>query len=181
MIFNLKDVPIQFKIVSVDPETLINTKFKADSHHTSLIQTEGSIKDKWIWNNNIPSKSLNVYVDKIVKLINFHKYFNESSQNSLPILLLYGPVGSGKTRIVENVCANMSAHLLAINGVNLAGDTAASVEKRCDIFFQKASNYDPCIILIKSVSYFWILFLRLLKLMIFLKFMLLVSLCLSNS
>ena len=89
-------------------------------------------------------------------MIDFYKYFTQSNENSLPILLLYGPSGCGKTRVIESVCSKLSLHLCQVNGVSLAGETAASIEKRVEIFLQNSINYGPCIIYIKSVNKFYL-------------------------
>jgi hypothetical protein len=46
----------------------------------------------------------------------------------------------------------VSSSITKVNGVNLAGDSPAAVEKRIEIFFQNSLSYGPCVILIESVS-----------------------------
>ncbi len=46
---------------------------------------------------------------------------------------------------------------IKINGVNLAGDSPAAVEKRIEILFRNSLSYGPCIVFIKSVRFDFIL------------------------
>lgn len=50
-IFFLKDLYFQFKITDVEPKELAECEFLIDNIHTDLVQTGGSIVDKWIWYN----------------------------------------------------------------------------------------------------------------------------------
>lgn len=114
----------------------------------------GPIKDNWIWlNKETSSKTcLNSYVHQIEKIIQFYNTFHQLNDN-LPILLLHGPNGSGKTRSIQSVCQNLSLHLCKVNSVNLAGESASAVEKRIEIFLQNSVKHGPCVIQFQSVKF----------------------------
>lgn len=98
---------------------------------------------------------LDSYVDAVRNMIEYHREMQSKlSSTKLPLLLLCGPNGSGKTRIVESVCSSLSAHLCTINGIALAGESALAVEKRIENFISASLAYGPCILFIKSVNIF---------------------------
>ena len=138
-----QNITYQFKIVDVEPSDL--ESFKIDNSNTTLTQTEESIHNLWIWpNKNIKSSAiLENYVNQIEKAIKYYEINHKSNSSSLPIMLLYGPNGCGKTLSVESLCSKLSLHLCKINSVNLAGESASAVEKRIEIFMQQSVNYGP--------------------------------------
>ena len=93
---------------------------------------------------------LSKQVKRVINVIEFYKTSSDEAAK-LPVLLLSGPQGSGKTRVVESVCAALNLHLCQIDAVNLAGESASAIEKRMEIFLQNSINIGPCIILLKSV------------------------------
>lgn len=54
------------------------------------------------------------YTNEIEKIISFYKSFHESSE-ILPLILLHGPSGSGKFRIVEALAAKLSMHICTVS------------------------------------------------------------------
>lgn len=50
------------------------------------------------------------YVSQITKIFNFY-YSHHKSIDTLPIILLHGPSGSGKIRIAQSVCSVLSLNL----------------------------------------------------------------------
>jgi hypothetical protein len=64
-------------------------------------------------------KPLETYVDSITEMINFYTYFTQSIENSLPILLLHGPNGCGKSMVVESMCSKLSLHLCQVKKIKI--------------------------------------------------------------
>ena len=101
-------------MIKVEPEIEINQQFKINSIHTTLIQTGNAINDNWFWfNNSKINPILKEYTDKIEQYINYYNEYHQNSEN-IPIFLMYGPNGCGKTRIVEDVCKKLSMHLFKV-------------------------------------------------------------------
>ncbi len=48
------------------------------------------------------------------EIVMFYKFFYESNEYKLPMMLLYGPEGSGTTQLVESFCALQSLHLFKV-------------------------------------------------------------------
>ena len=138
----------QFKIVKVEPDT--QELFQINNAQTTLVQLE-HIKTNWIWFRSKFNSILDEYTEKLNRIVSYYDKYHQESDN-LPVTLLYGPNGCGKTRVVESLCSKLSYHLLKTNGINLSGDSASAVEKRIEIFLNQALNYGPCIFLIRSVS-----------------------------
>lgn len=104
----------QFKVVDAEPK--MESDFYADSVHTSLVQTELDIKDKWVWPWQKKFEIVSEYTDEMERIINFYKSHHEYSE-TLPMLLLHGPSGSGKLRSVEALAAKLSMHLCKVSRI----------------------------------------------------------------
>lgn len=104
-----------FKVVGVEPENC-KDEFYVDNTHCSLTQKASAVVDKWIWQ---PSSSIVTvlcpYTNKMEKIIQFYHHFHGSNKDKLPLMLLVGPSGSGKSRCVEKVCSNLSFHLCKVS------------------------------------------------------------------
>lgn len=50
------------------------------------------------------------YANEIERIIDFYKMFHASNE-TLPLILIHGPSGSGKLRTVEAIAAKLSMHL----------------------------------------------------------------------
>jgi len=57
---------------------------------------------------------LSSYVNEVEKSIKFYEIYHQSN-DTLPIFLLCGPTGCGKSRIVESVCSNLDLHLCKVS------------------------------------------------------------------
>ena len=107
-----KGVDYQFKVVHSEPK--MKTDFYADNVQTTLVQTELDIKDKWIWpDDQSRFEIVSEYTSEMERIINFYSSHHEYSE-TLPMLLLYGPSGSGKLRSVEALAAKLSMHLCKV-------------------------------------------------------------------
>lgn len=143
------DLVYQFKVIESEPRL---NEFFVDNSRTSLVQTESGVKDKWIWPDQEKFEIVSKYVNEIERVMNFYRIHHVTSE-TLPLMLLHGPSGSGKLRTIEGLAAKLSMHLCKINAVNLVGDSASAVEKRIEYFLNQSMNYGPCIIFIKSFQF----------------------------
>ena len=60
------------------------------------------------------------YADEMERIIGFYKSYHEHSE-TLPMLLIHGPSGSGKLRSVESLAAKLSMHICKVSGIFLWG------------------------------------------------------------
>lgn len=115
LMFNLMTgLEYQFKVIDTEPK--LESDFYADSVHTSLVQTELDIKDKWAWPWQKKFEIVSEYTDEMERIINFYKSHHEYSE-TLPMMLLHGPSGSGKLRSIEALAAKLSVHLCKVRNL----------------------------------------------------------------
>ncbi len=48
------------------------------------------------------------------EIVDFYRFYNETNEQKLPILLLHGPAGCGKAQLVQSFCALRSWHLFKV-------------------------------------------------------------------
>ncbi|KAI1287428.1 Peroxisome assembly factor 2 [Halotydeus destructor] len=79
-------------------------------------------------------------------------YVVEQFCDSVPVVMLSGPPGSGKQSLVNSVATNLGLHVHRVDVNLMLMDTPAATEAKLKIGLEKAACYAPCIILISNIE-----------------------------
>ena len=92
-------------------------------------------------------------ISTIIKLL---KNYNEYTINGAQIpsgLLLYGPVGCGKSLIAKTIALESNIHLLTLDDYRFKENKVISQIEAINNLFNDANKYKPCLVLIDDIDH----------------------------
>ncbi|XP_078061978.1 peroxisomal ATPase PEX6, partial [Mustelus asterias] len=151
---------LRVRSVSGEGDADLVSGFLADTEHTSLyldgcgnsyIPRAVTSNSHQFWGSTSPP-GLSDTVDKLSGIM--QPYLNTGP----PILdgpcsvLLWGPIGSGKTTVLEATCSRLNLHLVKVDCVCLCADSTGASEAKLQAAFSEADVYRPCVLLLRNLA-----------------------------
>ncbi|CAG2158348.1 unnamed protein product [Oppiella nova] len=73
-------------------------------------------------------------------------------RTSIGMVMIEGPIGSGKKTIVRAMCKNWNLHLYHVNTNDILGDTGGQTETKMRAALSKAMVYSPTVVMISNIN-----------------------------